>query len=35
MTELEILKIIKKEKCTWEQATKKLKQRKKLNDFFT
>lgn len=33
-TEIDILKIMKKEKCVWEEASRREKERKKLNDFF-
>lgn len=32
--ELDILKIMKKERCSWEEAVERNKQRKGLNDFF-
>jgi len=32
--ELKILRIMKEEKCAWEDAVKKQKERKELKDFF-
>jgi len=32
--ELKIVKIMKDEKCDWEEAAKKQKERKELRDFF-
>lgn len=32
--EVDILKIMKKEKCTWEEASERKKQRKDLSEFF-
>jgi len=32
--EIDILKIMKKEKCLWEEASKRQSERKKLKEFF-
>tara|TARA_Y100000310_G_C20368590_1_gene662433 strand:+ start:239 stop:346 length:108 start_codon:yes stop_codon:yes gene_type:complete len=32
--EVDILKIMKKEKCSWEEASKRQEERKDLNKFF-
>ena len=32
--EMEILKVAKTERCTWDEAVKKIKERKTLKEFF-
>ena len=32
--EVDILEVMKEQKCTWEEASNKLKERKSLSDFF-